>query len=130
MQLFQISEATAEQRRILVYLVDDTDGKTPVTGVTISTGDAKISKNGAAEVDHEGTLTELGGGLYYYEFTTGEVDTLGFISLRLIKTGVRTFVTVGQVDARGSAIMTRLGAPTGASIAADIAAPRAIEALA
>ena len=84
-------ESTAARRRILVYLVDDTDGKTAETGVTISAGDVKISKNGAAEANHAGTLTELAGGFYYYEFSAAEVDTPGFISFRLTKSGVRTF---------------------------------------
>jgi hypothetical protein len=97
MQLLKLSEATAARRRILVYLVDDTDGKTAKGGITISAGDVKISKNGAAEGNHAGTLTELAGGLYYYEFTSGELDTIGFLSFRLVKATVRTFVAAMQV---------------------------------
>lgn len=96
LQLLQ-SESTAARRRIPVYLVDDTDGKTPETGITFSTGDIKVSKNGAAEANHGGTVTELANGMYYYEATSGELDTLGFISLRFIKSGVRTFIAVHQV---------------------------------
>src|SRR5215831_2913863 len=95
--LFKVSEGTAPRRRLLVYLVDDTDGKTAETGVTVSAGDIKISKNGAAEANHAGTWTEIAGGLYYYEYTSGELDTLGFVTFRIVKTGVRTFVGVAQV---------------------------------
>lgn len=95
--LIKVSEGTAARRRLLVYLVDDTDGKTAETGVTISAGDVKISKNGAAEGNHAGTLTELASGRYYYEFTSGEVDTVGFVSFALVKTGIRAFVTAAQV---------------------------------
>lgn len=91
------SEATAARRRILVYLVDDTDGKTPETAVTISAGDVKISKNGAAEANHAGTLVELAGGRYYYEHTQAEQDTLGLLTFALAKAGVRTFIKESQV---------------------------------
>lgn len=90
-------ETTAARRRILVYLVDDTDGKTAEAGITASAGDIKISKNGAAEGNHAGTLTELAGGFYYYEFTAGEVDTPGFLSFRFTQSGVRTFAKEVQV---------------------------------
>lgn len=85
-------EQVAAKRRILVYLVDDTDGKTPETGVTLSAGDVKISKNGAAEANHAGTLTEIATGTYYYQFTAGELDTVGWVQFKLVKTGVRTFI--------------------------------------
>lgn len=93
----QQNSVTAAQRRILIYLVDDTDGKAAETGVTVVAGDIKISKNGGAEANHGGTWTEIAGGLYYYEFTQAELDTLGFLSWRLVKTGIRTFVKELQV---------------------------------
>lgn len=65
--------------------------------MTLVAGDVKISKNGAAEANHAGTLSELAGGFYYYEFTAGELDTLGFCSFRLVKSGVRTYATAVQV---------------------------------
>ena len=94
--IFQ-DEATAARRRFLVYLVDDTDGKTAETGVTISAGDVKISENGAAEANHAGTLTELATGTYYYELAAAEVDTPGFLQFKLTKSGVRTFVKEIQI---------------------------------
>ena len=93
------SDATAARRRVPVYLLDDTDGKTPETGVSFSAGEIKISKNGAAEANHAGSVTEIAGGLYYYEFTSGEIDTEGFVTARFTKTGVRTFVASAQVRA-------------------------------
>lgn len=97
MQLLQQSEATAAQRRIPVYLVDATDGYTPETGITFSAGDIKVSKNGGAEANHGGSVTELAGGIYYYEATAAELDTAGFITIRFTKAGVRTFVALCQV---------------------------------
>lgn len=95
-QLLQ-SETTAARRRIPVYMVSSTDGSTPVTGITFNTGDIKISKNGAAEANHSGTVTEIAGGLYYYEAAAAELDTFGFITLRFSTTGARPFVALVQV---------------------------------
>lgn len=97
MQQIKVSESTAARRRIPFYLVDDTDGKTPETGVTISAGDLKLSENGAAQANHAGTWTEVAQGLYYYEATSGEVDTVGFLNLILTKSGIRTFSALVQV---------------------------------
>lgn len=96
---FKQSETTAARRRMLVRLVDATDLSTPETGVTVAAGDLKISKNGAAEANHAGTWTEIGGGDYYYEFTSGELDTFGFIRLRIAKTGIAPASFFGQVEA-------------------------------
>ncbi len=97
MQWIAQSEATAAQRRILVYLVDVNDGITPITGITVSAGDIKISKNGAANANHGGSWTEVGLGLYYYQFTSGEVDTLGYASFLIAQATIRTFVKEVQV---------------------------------
>lgn len=102
------SESTAAQRRIPLYLVDATDGFTPETGLSFSAGDLKLSKNGAAEANHGGSVTEMAGGLYYYEATQGELDTVGFLSVRVAKTGVRAFVALCEVrDHVADQVMTR-----------------------
>jgi len=111
MQQIALNQATAALRRLPVYLVDATDGTTPETGITFAAGDIKISKNGAAEGNHAGTVTELAGGLYYYEAASGEVDTAGFLTARFTKTGVRTFVAAVQVATAGGS------APTATEIA-------------
>jgi len=120
-QLMQQSEATAAQRRVLVYLVDDTDGKTAETGVTISAGDVKISKNGAAEANHGGTWAEIATGTYYYEFTAAELDTLGFVAFKITKSGVRTFVTAAQVVSFDPYDSVRAGLTSLPNAAADAA---------
>lgn len=108
-QTIFLNEATAARRRVPVALVDDTDGKTPETGVTLSAGDMKISKAGGAEANHAGSLVELAGGDYYYEFTQGEVNTLGYITGRIVKSGVRTFRVHAQVVAFDPYDGVRLG---------------------
>jgi hypothetical protein len=141
MFLIKQNESTAARRRVPVVFVDDTDGKTPEPGVTLSAGDMKVSKNGGAETNHAGAVTEQAGGDYYYEFDSTEVDTLGFLRARIVKSGVRTFRIAAQVVAfdpyatsavqGGDAyadtqtILSRLGTPSnlggGANVAANLA---------
>lgn len=97
MQLLQQSEATASYRRIPFPCVDDTDGKTPETGLTFAAGELKTAKNGGAEANAAGTVTEGAGGVYYYEATAAELNTLGLVTLRVVKAGVRGVVVLGQV---------------------------------
>ena len=108
--MFQIkqSEGTAARRRIPVLLVDITDGFTPETGVVTPT--INISKNGATSASGAGTWTEIGNGQYYYEFTAGEVDTLGWIAVNIEKATVsRDYNAVVQVMAYDYAAATNLG---------------------
>lgn len=108
--MYQIkqSEATAARRRIPVLLVDITDGFTPETGVVTPT--INISKLGATVATGAGTWTEIGNGQYYYEFTAGEVDTLGWISVNIKKATVsRDYNAIVQVMAYDYAVATNLG---------------------
>lgn len=86
MQLIKQNESTAVRRTIAIQASNSADN-TPYTS-GLSGADLKISKAGAAEASSAGTATHLGGGLYKYEFTAGEVDTLGFLSVRISKIGV------------------------------------------
>jgi hypothetical protein len=107
--MYQIkqSESTAARRRIPVLLVDSTDGYTPKTGQTAPT--VTISKNGATAATGTGTWTEISNGQYYYEFTSGEVDTLGWIAVNVQKTACRQYNAVVQVMAYDYAAATNLG---------------------
>jgi hypothetical protein len=95
MQLIKQNEATAVRRTIFLLAANSADD-TPYTS-GLSGADLKISKGGAAEGNSAGTATHLGGGLYKYEFTTGEVDTLGALSVRISKTGVWGDVYTAQI---------------------------------
>ena len=107
--MYQIkqSEATAARRRIPVLLVDATDGYTPKTGQRGPT--VTISKNGATAATGTGTWTEISNGQYYYEFASGEVDTLGWIAVNVQKTACRQYNAVVQVMAYDYAAGTNLG---------------------
>lgn len=96
--LFKQSESTAARRRWFFGCVDDTDGKTAETGLTFSAGELQISKAGGAFANFAGTVTELSDGMYMYQATAAELDTLGIIGFKVEKTGVRTqIMMVGQV---------------------------------
>jgi len=97
--LIKQNETTAALRRWPIRMVQSADHSTPSTGLTFSAGDIKISKNGAAEANHAGTVTELASGLYYYEASAGEVDTAGFMTARFSKAGADMFVALLQVQA-------------------------------
>lgn len=97
--IFKQSEGTAARRRIPFVCVDATDGITPEVSLTFSAGDLKISKNGGTEANHAGTVAEIAQGLYRYEYTATELDTLGFITLRTNKSGVAIRHFFGQVIA-------------------------------
>src|SRR4029453_12593252 len=69
----------------------------PVTGLTFVAGDLKVSQNGAAQANHAGTVAEVGLGLYHYECTAAEVNTLGYLSVIVTKGGAQTFHAMAQV---------------------------------
>jgi hypothetical protein len=96
-QRLRQSESTAVLTRIPLFLVDDTDGKTPEPSVTLVTGDLKVSKNGGSFVNGAGTFTNSGAGLYYYNPTSTELDTLGPFLVKFEKAGVRLFVKECQI---------------------------------
>lgn len=80
--LIKQSESAASRRRIPVWLVDVTDGISPVTAVT---GSPYISKNGTSPSPTTNTIVEVDAtnmpGLYYIELTTVEADTFGTVLL-------------------------------------------------
>lgn len=97
--LLQQSASTAAKRTIIFRAVDATDGFTAETGLSWGAGDLKISKNGATEANHSGAVAEIAGGLYKYEFALSELDTLGVVSFRTNKAGVRPAAFLHQVVA-------------------------------
>lgn len=112
--MFQIlkDQSTADRRRIPILFVDASDGYTPETGVTSPT--INISKNGGPFAAGAGTFTQIDAtnlpGHYYYQFTTGEIDTLGYISFYAIKSGTtRSYNAVVQVMAYDEFSATNLG---------------------
>lgn len=97
MQNFYLNESTAARRRLPFVMLLSSDGTTPGTGLTFSSSDIFISKNGAAEFASSGSVTEIGGGTYYYSLQQYELDTFGFLQARVVKSSYRTFFGLAQV---------------------------------
>jgi hypothetical protein len=57
----------------------------PATSLTFAAADIQISKNGAANANSSGTVTEVGNGLYYYNATQAELDTRGPLILSIVR---------------------------------------------
>src|SRR5688572_14337103 len=119
MLLLKLSEGTAARRRIPFRMVD-ADGAA-VTGISFAAADIKVSKNGAAEGNSGGSDTEIAGGLYYYEATAGELDTLGFVTLRATGAGAGVAVAVAQVVSFDPYDAVRAGLTALPNAAADAA---------
>lgn len=96
---FTLNEATANRRRIFFYAVSATDGYTAVTtGLSTSTS-VYIVKNGVTPgtTPVSPTFTHIDSGLWYYEMTTANVDTVGVLSVRISDALIRTVHLVGYV---------------------------------
>ncbi len=73
-------------QKILVTLVDETDLATFETGVSSPT--IELSKNGAAYASpSDGTWAELSDGDYTITLNATDTDSLGWLSVRVIKSG-------------------------------------------
>lgn len=74
-----LRRATASQEVMLGTFLDDTDGKTPETALTIANTDIKIFKSGAtSEVNkNSGGATHVSSGRYYAVFDATDSDTVG-----------------------------------------------------
>lgn len=108
---------------IMVWMADATDHITGKAGLTLA---VEASKDGAAFASISPTVTERGSGWYNLALTSSHTDTLGDLVVRATATGAdpgeRTINVVANVEADTYA---RVGAPTGASISADVAAVKA-----
>lgn len=82
--------------RLPMYLVDSSGA--PVTGLTFSGTEIQISENGASFTSFGGSATEVGSGLYYYTPLSTEYDGVGFVVLKVVKTGVQTYVISQDLD--------------------------------
>jgi hypothetical protein len=91
MLLGYLREDTASQlRTIPVVFVDQTDGFTAETGLTIAASDVKMSKNGAATVNkNSGGGTHIVNGMYAFTFDATDSNTVGQLSVTIIVSGAR-----------------------------------------
>ena len=83
-----IKQSTASTVKLGPFL-DDTDGKTPETGLTISQADIRISKNGGAFAQSNNTAgaTHNENGYYDVPLNTTDTNTLGTFRVAVSKSG-------------------------------------------
>ena len=119
-----LQSQTAEP--LVFFMVSSSDGKTGVTGLTPT---VTLSKNGASFASAAGAVSEIGNGWCKVAGNATDAGTLGPLLLHATGSGADPADVRYQVvslDMRtaiaqtGNAF-TRLGAPAGASVAADVA---------
>jgi hypothetical protein len=83
-----IKQSTASTVKLGPFL-DDTDGKTPETGLTISQADIRLSKNGGAFAQSNNTAgaTHNENGYYDVPLNTTDTNTLGTFRVAVSKSG-------------------------------------------
>ena len=83
-----IKQSTASTVKLGPFL-DDTDGKTPETGLTISQADIRLSKNGGnfAQSNNAAGATHNENGYYSVPLDTTDTNTLGTFRVAVSKSG-------------------------------------------
>lgn len=146
----RLKQSTASQEVPLGPFLDSTDGVTPETGLTIANTDIQLWVMGATSLANKnsGGATHMAGGIYYCTLDATDTATLGALVLFISVAGALPIkvecevVSANVYDARYGADLlqvdvtdwknatapamtgdafARLGAPTGVSLAADIA---------
>lgn len=84
-----LRQSTASQEVPLGPFLDDTDGKTAETGLTISNTDIKIWKTGATTLadKNSGGATHISGGIYYAVLDATDTNTLGSLVIFVNESG-------------------------------------------
>jgi len=85
-----LKQSTASQEVLLGPFLDDTDGKTAETALTIAETDIKIWKSGAtSEVNKNtvGNATHIAAGRYYVVLDATDTDTVGMLEINIAVSG-------------------------------------------
>jgi hypothetical protein len=79
--------------------VDDTDGKTAETGLTISQADVRLMKNGAAEAQKNDTssATHRVNGIYAVPLNATDMNTAGILTISIAESGALPLLKSIQV---------------------------------
>lgn len=70
------------------YMVDDTDGKTPETGLTVT---AEVSKDGGAFASAGGSVTEISDGVYHFDAAQADMNA-DVVVLKFTASGARAAI--------------------------------------
>jgi len=84
-----LRQSTASQEVLIGPFLDDTDGKTAETGLTIANTDCKIWKSGATTEANKnsGGATHIAAGRYYIVLDATDTDTVGMIEINIAVSG-------------------------------------------
>ena len=96
--MLYLKQSTANQSVVIGPFVDDTDGVTPETGLTISNTDIRLSKNGGnivAKNSGGGTHDELG--MYTITLDATDTNTVGRLQLVVAESGALPVYATFQV---------------------------------
>ena len=91
------NESNAAYRTIYFLATNTADNSGYTSNLLAS--ELKLSKAGGTEANASNGSTHIANGLHKFVLTPTEVDTFGFLSIRIAKTGVYGDVTVVQVVA-------------------------------
>ena len=80
-----LRQSTASQKILLGSFLDDTDGKTAETGLTIANTDIKLWKGGATTEasKNSGGATHIAGGRYYAVLDATDTNTVGMLEVNV-----------------------------------------------
>jgi hypothetical protein len=116
--MYQIKQGSTAYP-LLFLMVDETDHVTGKTGLSPT---VTIRKPGGSFAAPAGAVTEIGNGWYQVAGNATDTDTMGPLALHATATGADPADVLYEVVANVEAdTFTRMGAPAGASIAADLA---------
>lgn len=92
-------DSTASQEVTLGVFVDETDGFTAETGLTIANSDVKLHKRGATTLSNKnsGGGTHISGGIYYIVLDATDTNTLGPMTIYCHVSGARPVRTEAVV---------------------------------
>jgi hypothetical protein len=87
--MIHLRQSTASQEVPLGHFVDDTDGVTAMSGLTIANTDIKVWKAGATTLANKnsGGATHISGGIYYTVLDATDTDTIGPLVLFVAVSG-------------------------------------------
>ena len=84
-----LRQSTASQEVLMGPFLDDTDGKTAETALTITNTDIKVWKSGATTEANKnsGGATHIAAGRYYAVFDATDTDTVGMLEINIAVSG-------------------------------------------
>lgn len=107
MQVITQSESSASRRRVFFVAVSVNDLQERLTGLTPASFTVRISKNGDSDSDGDNLVSEHDPdefpGLYFYECSEDEVNTLGVLVLRIAYEGMEPREIAVQIVAASTA---------------------------